>query len=205
MTVKKSRENEVKFSVKNDSTKTISSQLYHTTPGLQSVQFLKQAYIFNDKAGVVRIRQERLLDSIDNDKKVLKSIHPAENSFILTIKGSKQFKDGRVEVERTLTEEEFLSLFTITYSNTISKYRFNVEVDLSTGVKGILSVDVFKDQNEGLVIAELEFEGEAVPDIINPPVWLGSITNDPKLYNSNLLTHPFEKWTIEERAEYLVN
>lgn len=204
MANKKSRENEVKFAIKSIADFNMMYILYNKTPNLTHAYFLKQAYIFNDDAGVARIRHERLLDAVDSSGKLQSLRNNEQEAFILTIKGNKVFKDGRVEVERGLSEEEFMSLFTMSLKGSIQKHRFNITVDLSTGKQGVLSVDVFSGENRGLCIAELEFEGEEVPTIINPPEWLGDVVDDPKLFNSNLLTHPFSNWTKEERAVYLV-
>jgi len=54
-------------------------------------------------------------------------------------------------------------------------------------------IDVFHGDNEGLVIAEVELESEAVkPEL---PVWVGAeVSSDPRYYNSNLLKNPFKSW-----------
>jgi CYTH domain-containing protein len=54
-------------------------------------------------------------------------------------------------------------------------------------------VDVFEGDNEGLVVAELELESE--DQDFPRPTWLGDeVTDDPRYFNSNLVSHPFKDW-----------
>ena len=56
-------------------------------------------------------------------------------------------------------------------------------------------VDVFRGDNEGLVVAEVELESE---DIIPPlPDWVGEeVSHDYKYFNSNLIKNPYNTWGI---------
>ena len=54
-------------------------------------------------------------------------------------------------------------------------------------------IDVFKGDNEGLILAEVELESEnqAIP----LPPWVGEeVTHDNAYYNVNLAKHPYKKW-----------
>jgi adenylate cyclase len=54
-------------------------------------------------------------------------------------------------------------------------------------------IDVFHGDNDGLVIAEVEVVGES--ERIQPPPWIGSeVSNDPRYFNSNLISNPFKNW-----------
>jgi len=54
-------------------------------------------------------------------------------------------------------------------------------------------VDVFSDENEGLVVAEIELQSE--DQNIELPSWCGQeVSEDPRYYNVNLAKHPFSKW-----------
>jgi adenylate cyclase len=58
----------------------------------------------------------------------------------------------------------------------------------------IWEVDEFFGENSGLVVAEVELE--SVDQTVEMPEWVGAeVTGDPRYYNSNLLVHPFRKWT----------
>ena len=179
------KENEVKFKV----TKFDLSELGgYAQQGLcESIIHMTQNYIFDTDAGTMRVRREKIM------------LGPVR--YVLTIKGRQLFKDGRVEVERDLKTVEYFALLSMA-TRGIEKLRYNLKVDLSTGEKGILSVDLFTGVNNNLVIAELEYVGDVVPTIINPPSWLGEIVDDPKLFNSALAVYPFNAWTDEEKSVY---
>jgi len=55
------------------------------------------------------------------------------------------------------------------------------------------TVDVLEGDNAGLTIAEIELASED-QNIILPP-WAGAeVTDDPKYYNSSLITRPYCRW-----------
>jgi CYTH domain-containing protein len=50
-----------------------------------------------------------------------------------------------------------------------------------------VEVDVYADQLDGLVIAEVEFDSEADADRFEPPAWFGrEVTGEVKYSNVNL-------------------
>ena len=54
-------------------------------------------------------------------------------------------------------------------------------------------IDEFLGENEGLVLAEIELRSEDQP--FAAPDWLGpEVTNDPRYYNSMLVSRPFSSW-----------
>jgi CYTH domain-containing protein len=57
-------------------------------------------------------------------------------------------------------------------------------------------VDVFHGDNDGLVVAELEVAGES--ERVQSPPWLGpEVSNDPRYFNSNLISNPYKNWRPE--------
>lgn len=70
----------------------------------------------------------------------------------------------------------------------LEKTRFLIEVGNHTW-----EVDEFHGDNEGLFVAEIELESET--EEFKKPEWLGEeVSHDTRYYNSNLITHPFNKW-----------
>jgi adenylate cyclase len=70
----------------------------------------------------------------------------------------------------------------------IDKTRYEVEFENQT-----YEVDEFYGENEGLTIAELEFESETAS--YSKPKWLGEeVTGDKRYSNSYLSQHPFKHW-----------
>jgi adenylate cyclase len=54
-------------------------------------------------------------------------------------------------------------------------------------------VDEFHGDNDGLVVAEVELDGE--DEAFQRPGWLGAdVTGDTRYYNSMLMKHPFTQW-----------
>ena|SRR5215472_3034950 len=54
-------------------------------------------------------------------------------------------------------------------------------------------IDVFHDENDGLVIAEVEVRDEA--QAIEIPVWAAQdVSDDPRYFNSNLAVRPYKTW-----------
>ena len=55
-------------------------------------------------------------------------------------------------------------------------------------------IDEFHDDNEGLVVAEVELSepGQA----LDRPAWIGEdVSDDPRYFNANLISHPFRTWS----------
>lgn len=55
-------------------------------------------------------------------------------------------------------------------------------------------IDEFDGENAGLVVAEIELGAE--DEVFERPTWLGAeVTDDPRYYNVNLVTHPYCRWS----------
>jgi adenylate cyclase len=54
-------------------------------------------------------------------------------------------------------------------------------------------VDEFHGDNAGLVVAEIELGAEG--EQFERPPWLGAeVSDDPRYFNANLISHPFRDW-----------
>ena len=70
----------------------------------------------------------------------------------------------------------------------IEKMRYKVEFAGHTW-----EIDEFAGDNAGLVVAELELQ--AVDEPFEKPDWLGEeVTDDPRYFNSNLVSRPYTTW-----------
>jgi len=71
----------------------------------------------------------------------------------------------------------------------IEKTRFKVQH------AGLLwEIDEFAGDNVGLVVAEVELESE--DQAIDLPAWIDrEVSDDPRYFNSNLVTNPFSTWS----------
>jgi len=123
---------------------------------------IEQGYLSKDPNRTVRVR-------IENEK------------AFLTIKG-KSFNKGtsRIEIENKISLKDARTLMKLCLSNPIKKIRYLISID-----DFIFEVDVFQNNNEGLIIAEIELDSEKSK--FPEPEWLGEeVTGQIKFYNSQL-------------------
>ena len=70
----------------------------------------------------------------------------------------------------------------------IEKTRYRIPGD---GV--VWEVDEFDGENRGLIVAEVELRRE--DQAFTRPDWIGrEVTDDPRYFNANLVTHPYSRW-----------
>ena len=121
-----------------------------------------QGYLSKDPLRTVRVRIE-------------------DNMAFLTIKG-KSSKDGisRLEIEKPISLKEAKILIKICLPDLIKKVRYMIKKNDS-----IFYVDVFKEKNNGLIIAEIELD--SIDSLYPVPNWLGEeVTGQTRYYNSQL-------------------
>lgn len=133
---------------------------------------ITQGYLNSDKNRTVRVRTK------------------GSKAFI-TVKGISS-SDGlsRFEWEKEIFMEEAEALLLLCEDFIIRKTRYIVPFN-----GFVFEVDVFKEHNEGLVIAEVELQ---TPDQqFDKPDWLGKeLTGDERFYNSYLSNHPYTTWNL---------
>ena len=121
-----------------------------------------QGYLSKDPLRTVRVRIE-------------------DKMAFLTIKG-KSSKDGitRLEIEKPISLKEAKILIKICLPDLIKKVRYMIKKNDS-----IFYVDVFKEKNNGLIIAEIELD--SIDSLYPVPYWLGEeVTGQTMYYNSQL-------------------
>lgn len=128
-----------------------------------------QGYLNSAKERTVRVR-------ISGDK------------AFLTIKGPKvNLTCPEFEYEIPVTEADQM-LDELCEQPLLKKTRYKVLHDGKTW-----EVDKFHGDNEGLVVAEIELDSEN--ETIKHPEWVGKeVTEDPKYFNSSLISKPFSTW-----------
>ncbi|MGG7036152.1 MAG: CYTH domain-containing protein [Flavobacterium sp.] len=107
----------------------------------------------------------------------------------LTIKGmGNETGTTRLEWEMEIPLAEAEKLLQICENGIIDKIRYEVPIG-----KHVFEIDVFSEENEGLVIAEIELQDENEP--FEKPDWLGKeVTNDNRFYNAYLSQKPYKSW-----------
>jgi len=118
--------------------------------------------------------------SVDPEKTIRLRI--ANNTAFLTVK-SKPKKNSitRNEWEVEIPLKDGLEMMNLCLPGRVVKTRFIVPSGKHT-----FEIDVFHEQNEGLVVAEIELTTEN--ELFEKPDWLGEeVTGNPKYFNSNLI------------------
>ena len=126
-----------------------------------------------------RIRQGYLAITDDTEVRV----RSRDGDHVLTVKGGRGLV--RREVSVPLTPNQFDELWPLTAGRRINKRRWVIPHD--DGVE--LEIDVFDDELDGLVIAEIEFDSEQASDAFVAPDWFGrEVTDDSRYRNAALAT-----------------
>jgi CYTH domain-containing protein len=136
-------------------------------PGSSGVGF-RQGYLSSVKERVVRVRIA------------------GERAFV-TIKG--ETRDlTRPEFEYEIPVEDAAQLLELCERPLIEKTRYTERHG-----EHDWEIDVFRGDNDGLVLAEIELTSETEPFL--RPAWLGiEVSGDPRYYNANLIKHPYKAW-----------
>jgi len=125
----------------------------------------------------------------------------SQDNAILTLKGKTKGLT-RKEFEFTFNETQKARQVIAEFcAHPIKKIRHKIEHG-----EFLWEVDEYKGENEGLVIAEVEFEHEEdyqkMSDLGKPP-WVGKeITRDAWQYtNTRLSVRPFSMWSADEKKD----
>ncbi|WP_395046687.1 CYTH domain-containing protein [Flavobacterium sp.] len=111
------------------------------------------------------------------------------NKGFLTIKGKgNDSGTTRLEWETEIPLAEAEKLLSICENGVIDKIRYEIPSGKHT-----YEVDVFAEENNGLVVAEIELSAEN--ESFEKPNWLGQeVTGDNRYYNAYLSNNPFGNW-----------
>lgn len=129
---------------------------------------IQQGYLNSDPRRVVRIRLKNRIG-------------------IITIKG-KMEGITRIEYEYEIPYKDGVELLKLCEAPIIAKDRYLVLHHGKTW-----EIDIFKKENAGLKVAEIELNSEE--EAFELPDWIGAeVTQDKRYLNSNLITHPYTNW-----------
>jgi len=131
-------------------------------------EFYRQGYLLTDPNKTIRVRA-------------------TDTKGFMTIKGKSEGAT-RAEFEYEIPKEEAIQLLDMFAVSDLTKYRYKVIF-----AEKLWEVDVFLDENEGLIVAEIELSSE--DESFELPEWAAEeVTGEKKYYNSNLSTLPFRQW-----------
>ncbi len=137
--------------------------------GIVSDSVLKQGYLSSQPSATVRVR-------IDGQQ------------AFLTIK-SKTIGISRAEFEYPIPLADADDMLqAIAQKPLIDKIRYKVRCG-----KHVWDLDIFKGENLGLIVAEVELNHEDEAFLLPP--WVGEeVSGDSRYFNSNLAKMPYSRW-----------
>jgi len=114
----------------------------------------------------------------------------------LTVKGRNN-GNTRQEFEYEIPLEDAIEMLPMCGNNFVEKIRYIIPIK-----DALIEVDVFIGANDGLVVAEIEFdeadprqdlsEGELQHHL---PEWIGKeVSDDSRYFNSSLILNPYNTW-----------
>lgn len=141
---------------------------WHPQPGTGTLY--RQGYLSSDLQRIVRVRI-------------------AGDAAFLTVKGETQ-GISRLEFEYPIPVADAATMLDeLCPRPFVEKRRYQ---ERYAGL--VWEIDVFEGDNAGLILAEVELPTPTTP-IVLPP-WVGrEVSNDPRYFNSNLVAHPFKRWS----------
>jgi CYTH domain-containing protein/CHAD domain-containing protein len=138
-----------------------------------------------DRCPATRIEQGYLAISEDSEVR-LRRRGP---DLTLTVK--RGHGEVRVEREVAIDSEQFARLWPATEGLRLVKRRHLVELSGDDGL--CAEVDVYEGELEGLVVAEIEFDGEEESRGFEPSAWIGAeVTGDERYANQTLAARGVE-------------
>ncbi|MGI9644145.1 MAG: CHAD domain-containing protein [Ilumatobacteraceae bacterium] len=119
------------------------------------------------------------------------------NGCTLTVKSGRGAV--RHEFEIQIARNAFDDLWDRTAGRRISKTRSLVPIGAH-----VAEVDVFHEELDGLVLAEVEFENEESLAVFEPPDWFGAeVTDDPRFSNASLAMNRLDPKLLRKPAAAL--
>ena len=107
-------------------------------------------------------------------------IRKTGEKYVLTVKGAGLL--SREELNLPLTEEAYARLYEKKEGVPVTKRRYKIPYEGLT-----IELDLFKGAQDGLVLAEVEFDSVEASEAFAPPAWFGEeVTYDPRYQNVSM-------------------
>jgi len=146
-------------------------------------KFLIKPELWQPPVNGVEIKQGYL--SVDPERVV--RVRVAGEKAFLTIKG-KPVGIVRTELEYEIPKNEAEVLLKLCLDFPVEKIRFKEKIG-----ELVWEIDIFKGENEGLIMAEVELADEN--QNVDLPDWVGDeVSSDSRYYNAWLSQNPYSKW-----------
>ena len=152
----------------------VNNEISEIISNLQGI-VISQGYLNTDPSRTVRVRQKGI-------------------KGFFTVKGL-QVGISKPEYEYEIPVEDVKNMMKMCEVK-IEKIRYELKTDNDL----VWEIDVFKGDNEGLIVAEIELPSEETKFKI--PSWLGKeVSEDLRFANSILAKNPYKNWTDDEKQE----
>lgn len=160
---------------------------------IEQVQKIEQAFIYKDENTIIRIR---------------KIEEKQQTNYIYTVKtkGEIQYDDTylvgqKYEIESNMTKELYEELLVKKISNKINKTR--VVVPIQNNLK--VEIDIYDNDLEGFLTAEVEFPNEEQAKQFEKPDWLGEEIGYKELSNRKLAEMTKEQFRKKVSEDFMKN
>lgn len=108
---------------------------------------------------------------------------------------SRQRGHTRQEFEYPIPLEDARELLELCVGGLVEKRRHYVH-----HAGHLWEIDEFLGENAGLLVAEIELAAADQP--FDRPDWVGAeVTDHPRYYNLALASHPYSRWSLDERRQ----
>ena len=151
---------------------------------------IERKFLVKDRKWKAELSEHIIQGYLNSDKNRIVRVRIAGSRAWITIKGLTT-GTSRLEFEYEIPLEDARVLISICEQPVLEKRR---SIVIHRGIRW--EVDEFLGENDGLVVAEVELRE---PDQnLELPDWIGKeVTDDPRYFNSNLLTNPFSQWNLD--------
>ena len=156
---------------------------------------IEQAFIYKDTKTIIRIR--KIQDKKSDDIKYI---------YTVKTKGDIAYqKDSTVanayEIESYIQEEDFDEFIKKRINSIIRKTRIVIPIENNLKVE----MDIYKDELQDLITAEIEYPNEDIAKAFKKPEWLGEELQYKELSNWKLSNMTKEEWMEKVTKEMIEN
>ena len=154
------------------------------------IEIERKFLVLNNNFIALAVAENRIVQGyLNSNPERTVRVRIKKNKGFLTIKGKgNDSGTTRLEWETEIPLVEAEKLLSVCENGVIDKIRYEIPSGKHT-----YEVDVFAEQNKGLVIAEIELSAEN--EFFEKPNWLGKeVTGDNRYYNAYLSNNPFVSW-----------
>lgn len=159
------------------------------------IQDIQQSFIYRDIKSHIRLRK-------------LEDIKSKTIQYIYTLKTKGDISDNDnynieklYEIESCISKDEYEELIGKRIGNMINKTRINVPIENNL----VVEIDIYYDNLDGLVTAEIEFPDLETAKSFKKPDWLGEELGHKRFSNGRLSLMNREQFMNDVADEFMEN